>query len=186
MAGQRFFECIDAQRDAETPPGLANCWECVFPFLTKPSRGRENGSTKLIPLPSPPLGPAAPLPYSKTRNLINSANFSIRFQDFQAEKGARKGDGSFFALVTPAHAAPRSQARRGRGRGLRLSSGINFHLGKLCPSPREKILSQPNPLDFHPSTSRQLLEKFHHNFSSRIFSSPRSNFFPWMEIRRVD
>lgn len=85
--------------------------------------------------------------------------------------------------LRPPTLLPRSQARRGRG--LRLSSGINFHLGKLCPSPREKILSQPNPLDFHPSTSRQLLEKFHHNFSSRIFSSPRSNFFPWMEIRRV-
>lgn len=88
--------------------------------------------------------------------------------------------------LRPPTLLPRSQARRGRGRGLRLSSRINFHLGKLCPSPREKILSQPNPLDFHPSTSRQLLEKFHHNFSSRIFSSPRSNFFPWMEIRRVD
>lgn len=88
--------------------------------LTKPSRGRENGSTKLIPLPPPPLGPAAPLPYPKTRNLINSANFSIRFQDFQAEKGARKGDGSFFALVTPAHAAPPLTGSQGEGKGAEI------------------------------------------------------------------
>lgn len=137
-----FRKCINAQR---TPPlGLANCWECVF---SSPPRGRQNGSTKLIPLLRW-RGLAAPL--FLTRNLVNSANFSIRFQDFQAEKGARKGDRSFFALVTPSW-----MEKEG---GLRLSSGINFHLGKLCwpsPSARENPFSTES-LDFHPSTPQKI------------------------------
>ena len=146
-----FRKCINAQR---TPPlGLANCWECVF---SSPPRGRQNGSTKLIPLLRW-RGLAAPL--FLTRNLVNSANFSIRFQDFQAEKGARKGDRSFFALVTPSW-----MEKEG---GLRLSSGINFHLGKLCwPSPaRENPFSTESP-DFHPS--KNSIINFFEYFSPRL------------------
>lgn len=154
-----FRKCINAQR---TPPlGLANCWECVF---SSPPRGRQNGSTKLIPLLRW-RGLAAPL--FLTRNLVNSANFSIRFQDFQAEKGARKGDRSFFALVTPSW-----MEKEG---GLRLSSGINFHLGKLCwpsPSARENPFSTES-LDFHPSTPRKI--------PSPIFS----NIFPLASVKSL-
>lgn len=111
--------------------------------------------------PPPPLeGLAAPL--FLTRNLVNSANFSIRFQDFQAEKGARKGDRSFFALVTPSW-----MEKEG---GLRLSSGINFHLGKLCwPSPaRENPF--PNPPIFIPR---------------KIPSSIFSNIFPLASVKSL-
>ena len=140
----------------ETPLGLANCWECVF---SSPPRGRQNGSTKLIPLLRW-RGLAAPL--FLTRNLVNSANFSIRFQDFQAEKGARKGDRSFFDLVTPSWI--------GEGGGWDYPAELTFILENSAgPPPREKILSRI------PRFSS--LEKFHHQFFRIFFPSPRSNLF---------
>ena len=149
-----FRKCINAQR---TPPlGLANCWECVF---SSPPRGRQNGSTKLIPLLRW-RGLAAPL--FLTRNLVNSANFSIRFQDFQAEKGARKGDRSFFDLVTPSWI--------GEGGGWDYPAELTFILENSAgPPPREKILSRI------PRFSS--LEKFHHQFFRIFFPSPQSNLF---------
>lgn len=159
------------RRCTETPQG----WLIAGNVSSLPSPSGHKAlsrSTKWLDQVNPSPPPSCwNWPLSLTRNLINSANFSIRFQDFQAEKGARKGDRSFFALVTP---APRPQA-------LRLSSGINFHLGKLCPpspSPREKISFSTEPprlssLDFS-STPRKI--------PSRFFLTP--NFFPTMEKSR--
>lgn len=111
--------------------------------------------------PPPPLELAVPL--FLTRNLVNSANFSIRFQDFQAEKGARKGDRSFFDLVTPSWI--------GEGGGWDYPAELTFILENSAgPPPREKILSQPNPPIFIPR---------------KIPSSIFSNIFPLASVKSL-
>lgn len=157
-------------RCTETPPGLANCWECVFPSLTKPSRGRENSSTKLIPLPPPGTGRSSPLPENpKSHKFGKLLDPLPRFPSWKrSEEGWR-------IFLRPRYARPRcSPARRlaggGEG-GWDYPAELIFILENSAPPRERKSFLNRTPSTFIPrllvNSSKNSITIFRHEYFPR-------------------
>lgn len=149
---------------------------CLLP-VTKLARGRQNGSTKLIPPSSfrpPPLSPRT----GRALREPKSHKFGEALDPLQdlAERGTvrgekRSGTERREIFLRPRYASPSSEAG--------LSTGINFHLEKLWPRRSSKILSpaRANDRAFAPVNSSKISTRLSRVCSQTSIASGFLTFF---------